>query len=142
MFYVEILIALSVVVLAAEIIRVVRTEQSSASPSLGYWRSLTWRYPILAAIGFGFLHGFGFAGVLSELGLPMAMKTTALLFFNLGVELGQLIFIVVTLLLVWALRQALGSALQQKVVYAGVYCVGIIATYWMLQRLSLPGERG
>jgi hypothetical protein len=139
MFYVEILIALSVVVLAAEIIRVVRTEQSSASPSLGYWRSLTWRYPILAAIGFGFLHGFGFAGVLSELGLPMAMKTTALLFFNLGVELGQLIFIVVTLLLVWALRQALGSALQQKVVYAGVYCVGIIATYWMLQRLILPG---
>ncbi len=138
MFYVEILIALSVVVLAAEIIRVVRTAQSSATRSVGYWRSLTWRYPILAATGFGFLHGFGFAGVLSELGLPMAMKTTALLFFNLGVELGQIIFIVASLFLVWVLRLALGSELQKKVVHAGIYCVGIIAAYWMLQRLLLP----
>lgn len=138
MFYVEILIALSVVVLAAEIIRVVRTEHWSATRSAGSWRSLTWRYPILAATGFGFLHGFGFAGVLSELGLPVAMKTTALLFFNLGVELGQIIFIVASLLLVWVLRQALGSELQKKVVYAAIYCVGIIAAYWMLQRLLLP----
>ena len=51
------------------------------------------RYPITVSSVFGLLHGFGFAVVLQELGLPQSMKIHALLFFNIGVEIGQLLFI-------------------------------------------------
>lgn len=54
---------------------------------------LTERYPWTVAFAFGLLHGLGFAGALAEVGLPQASIPTALLFFNVGVEIGQLLFI-------------------------------------------------
>ena len=75
---VELLIALSIVLLAVEIVKHKRAEEGVAP-------SFTWRYPVTASSAFGLLHGFGFAVVLQELGLPSAMKVHALLFFNIVV---------------------------------------------------------
>ncbi|RZV49590.1 MAG: HupE/UreJ family protein, partial [Deltaproteobacteria bacterium] len=77
---VEAAIALSIVFLSVEIVR-------------GDKNSLTYRYPIAVSSSFGLLHGFGFAAVLGETGLPQTEIPTALLFFNLGVELGQILFV-------------------------------------------------
>ena len=79
---VEAVIALSIVFLAREYLMVLRGQDS-----------LTARYPWIVAFSFGLLHGFGFAGVLQEIGLPQQDVPLALLTFNLGVEIGQLIFI-------------------------------------------------
>src|SRR4029453_6533430 len=79
---VEAAIAFSIVLLASEIVRTRRGEFS-----------LTARWPWVIAFCFGLLHGFGFAGALSELGLPRGDIPLALLSFNIGVELGQLAFI-------------------------------------------------
>ena len=76
---VEAAIALSIVFLAVEI---ARNDQSS-------W---TYRFPISVSTSFGLLHGFGFAAVLREIGLPQTELPAALLFFNVGVEIGQVIF--------------------------------------------------
>ncbi len=124
---VEALIALSIVVLAAE------TLKGRLNPEK---TSITWRYPMLVASLFGLLHGFGFASILSNLGLPQNMKMSALLFFNLGVELGQLAFIIAVLLLVW-----LGSKItslnryQDNVVQWLMYFTGVTATFWLVQGL-------
>ncbi len=77
---VEAAIALSIVFLAVEIVRGDKT-------------SLTYRYPIAVSSSFGLLHGFGFAAVLGETGLPQTEIPAALLFFNVGVELGQIAFV-------------------------------------------------
>ena len=79
---VETAIALSIVFLATEIAR-------------GDDQTLAHRYPVLVTSLFGLLHGFGFASVLREVGLPSAELPTALLFFNIGVEIGQIAFVVV-----------------------------------------------
>ena len=79
---VEAMIALSILLLACEILRVRRGEESSTA-----------RWPWLVAFAFGLLHGFGFAGALTELGLPQGDIPLALFAFNVGVELGQLAFI-------------------------------------------------
>ncbi|MGB5461186.1 MAG: HupE/UreJ family protein [Eudoraea sp.] len=84
---VEAVIALSVVYLAVEI-------------ALQKKDSLTYRYPIAVSLSFGVLHGFGFAAVLSDIGLPQIEIVSSLLFFNVGVELGQIIF-VRGILLLW-----------------------------------------
>ena len=86
---IEALIALSIVFVAAEVIHLRQGKTS-----------LTISRPWLIALAFGLLHGFGFAGALSAVGLPPEAVPTALLFFNLGVEAGQLLF-VAALLLVW-----------------------------------------
>jgi len=78
---VEAVIALSVVYLAMEI-------------ALQKKDSLTYRYPIAVSSSFGLLHGFGFAAVLADIGLPQVEIVTSLLFFNIGVELGQIIFVI------------------------------------------------
>ena len=79
---VEAAIALSIVLVAVEIVNVSRGQESLAA-----------RIPWLIAFAFGLLHGLGFAGALSEVGLPGHAIPVALLFFNIGVELGQLLFI-------------------------------------------------
>ncbi|NIP93435.1 MAG: HupE/UreJ family protein, partial [Akkermansiaceae bacterium] len=84
---VEAVIALSIVFVAAEVIRGHR-----GNPGL------TERWPWLVAFTFGLLHGFGFAGALSEVGLPQTSIPLALLMFNVGVEAGQLLFVVVIVL--------------------------------------------
>jgi hydrogenase/urease accessory protein HupE len=81
---VEAAIALSVVFMAWEIAKQDTT-------------SLAYRYPVTIAASFGLLHGFGFAAVLRDIGLPQTELPTALLFFNVGVEIGQILFVAVLL---------------------------------------------
>ncbi|WP_297690937.1 HupE/UreJ family protein [uncultured Eudoraea sp.] len=127
---VEAVIALSVVYLAVEI-------------ALQKKDSLTYRYPITVSSSFGLLHGFGFAAVLAEIGLPQLEIVTSLLFFNVGVELGQIIF-VVGILLLWILIRKifidknLVAKLQFnriKLERLAAYFCGSIASFWMIERL-------
>jgi hydrogenase/urease accessory protein HupE len=129
---VELLIALSIVLLAVEIIKHNRAKDS-AEPSF------TWRYPVSASSAFGLLHGFGFAVVLQELGLPASMKVHALLFFNIGVEIGQLLFIALVLVLVWITLRTISAANKHRAVLveAVVYVVGITSSYWLFERLGV-----
>ena len=90
---VEATIALSIVLVAVEILNA-----RAGKPSL------TARLPWLVAFSFGLLHGFGFAGALAEVGLPQHAIPVALLFFNVGVEIGQLVFVAAVLSLIWLLR--------------------------------------
>ena len=139
--FVEALIALSIVVLAAEIIKVRRYLPVGSVVLLPNMKdpdsrlSLSWRFPVLVAIGFGFVHGFGFASVLSDLGLPHSMKITALLFFNIGVELGQLVFISVVIGSALVVGKFVAVPIQTRIVNLGVYLVGVVASYWLIQRL-------
>jgi hydrogenase/urease accessory protein HupE len=121
---VEACIALSIVFVAAEIVRGHR-----GTPGL------TERSPWIVAFSFGLLHGLGFAGALSEIGLPQDAVPMALLFFNVGVELGQIAFVAAVL--------ALGAMLRP--IFAGnrrwteailPYAIGSIAMFWVLQRVS------
>jgi len=128
---VEAAIALSIVFLALEIVR-------------GNPASLSYRYPIAVSSSFGLLHGFGFAAVLGETGLPQTEISAALLFFNLGVELGQLIFVVGTILVYqlarFAARTIAGTDLSLDRLrpweVPAAYAVGILASFWMIQRMA------
>jgi len=120
---IEAAIALSIVFLAVEIVK-------------GPRDTLTWRRPIAVAASFGLLHGFGFAAVLREIGLPTDGLVTALLAFNLGIETGQALFAGVLLGLIAGVTRfgvAGHGAAGQKL--AG-YAVGTIACYWMFERLT------
>ncbi len=86
----EAAIALSIAFVAAEIIH-----GRQGKPGL------TERYPWIVAFTFGLLHGFGFAGALMQVGLPQVEIPLALLFFNLGVEVGQLLFIAAVFTVLW-----------------------------------------
>ena len=92
--------------------------------------------PWLAAFGFGLLHGFGFAGALSEIGLPAGYIPIALFFFNVGVEIGQLLFVSVVLGAV-ALLQVRRLALPRWAGLIPPYAIGTIAMFWMIQRLAI-----
>lgn len=116
-------IALSIVFVALEVIR-----QQRGTPGL------TSRYPWLVAFGFGLLHGFGFAGALTRLGLPPEQIPAALLFFNVGVEIGQLAFVLLVLLLVRAHR-ALGVGLPSRVATLPASLMGGVGTFWFGGRL-------
>ena len=140
--FVEVLIALSILFLAAEAL-----EQKRGKAHL------TTQKPWLVALGFGLLHGLGFANVLTELGLPKGEEIMALATFNLGVEVGQVAFVVI----VWPLlqyffygRTANASPIQQPPVMAPsigattnkgqalhlllIYGIGSIAAFWFTQR--------
>jgi Na+/phosphate symporter len=129
---VELLIALSIVLLAVEIVKHNRAEAGAAP-------SFTWRYPVSASSSFGLLHGFGFAVVLQELGLPASMKVHALLFFNIGVELGQLLFIGAVLVLIFTLVRSIPALNRHRaaLIEAVVYGVGITSAYWLLERFAV-----
>lgn len=117
----EVLIALSVFVLAVELAR------ESPGPTLMR------RFPWAVAGSFGLLHGLGFAGALREVGLPGADIPMALFSFNLGIEIGQL-FVVV---LVLAGRRALArvaAPLPRWLGWMPVYVMGSLAAYWCLER--------
>lgn len=82
--------------------------------------------------GFGLLHGMGFAGVLTELGLPRRQFVTALLSFNVGVELGQLSVIGLALLLtVWWRKH---SWYRARVVIPASLLIALVGLYWAIQR--------
>lgn len=130
---VEAAIALSIVLVAVEIVNARR-----AMPSL------TARWPWLVAFCFGLLHGFGFAGALAEVGLPHHAIPVALLFFNLGVELGQLSFVAAVLTLAWLLKVAASLRFTPDRVrrsinqfdVAAAYAIGAMAAYWLIGRAA------
>ncbi len=119
---VESVIALSILFLAVEIVK----RQPGAL-------RLSERAPWLVAFGFGLLHGFGFAGALNDIGLPESDVPIALLTFNLGVEAGQLLVVILAAgLLVLARRFA--AAFVPRLVGVVTYAIGIIAAYWFIER--------
>lgn len=117
---VEFIIALSIFVLAVEL-----TDKKR--------HSLLWRRPWWLAGGFGLLHGMGFAGALTETGLPQDNLPLALLFFNLGIEIGQLVFILVTLTLWYAIRKPL-TPWQDRLWPVPVYVLGSLSALWCIER--------
>jgi hypothetical protein len=121
---VEAIIALSIVFVAAEIVHARRGRES-----------VTVRAPWIVALVFGLMHGFGFAGALSEVGLPQTQIPLALLFFNLGVELGQLLFIAVLLGVMVALRRVRIS-LPRGAMLLPPYAIGSAAMFWVIQRIA------
>ena len=126
---VEILIALSIVLLAVEL------AGHSGRQRRGLPPTFTLRKPWLVAFSFGLLHGFGFAGALSQIGLPDAARGWALLSFNLGVEIGQLLFVASVLLVMAAGRRWLPRLNLQT---SGItIALGAVAVYWALDRTAV-----
>jgi hydrogenase/urease accessory protein HupE len=117
-------IALSIMFLGAEILRARQGRPGLAA-----------RAPWVVAFAFGLLHGLGFAGALTQLGLPPGEIPLALLFFNVGVELGQLMFIAAVLALAWALRQ-LQVAWPRWSEPLPAYAIGTVAALWFIERTS------
>lgn len=100
---VEAVIALSIVFLAMEILK---TRQGHST--------LSSQKPWIVAFVFGLLHGFGFAGALQDIGLPQNEIPLALATFNIGVELGQILFVLVALVLISIIRSVLHKKLDRK----------------------------
>ena len=92
------------------------------------------RSPWAIAFGFGLLHGFGFAGALADIGLPEQARAMALLLFNVGVEIGQLMVVGVLLALLYGLR-VLRVPLPAVAVQAPIVIMGTVSAYWFLDRL-------
>jgi hydrogenase/urease accessory protein HupE len=115
-------IALSILFLGPEIVRVWRGQTS-----------FTIRHPWVVAFGFGLLHGFGFASGLSTVGMPNAEIPLALLMFNIGVEIGQIAFVVVMLLIHRGL-QVLHFRWPRWVDFAPGYAIGSLGAMWTIQR--------
>ncbi|MGB5484707.1 HupE/UreJ family protein [Parasphingorhabdus sp.] len=120
---VELLIALSIFFLAIEAIR----KRSGKT-------SLTIRQPWIIAASFGLLHGLGFAGALAEIGLPKGAEVWALLLFNLGLELGQILF-VAAIIAAYGLIGRLPVDRQKYLVRPAVYLVGSLGAYYTMTRL-------
>jgi hypothetical protein len=126
---IEAVIALSIVFVAAEIIHGQRGRPG-----------LTERYPWLVAFTFGLLHGFGFAGALAEIGLPEKSIPIALLFFNVGVEIGQLLFIAAMIAIVALARQITRRIDVPRPTWAWAvppYAIGGVAVFWVIQRIAV-----
>ena len=119
---VEAVIALSILFVAVEIV---------------YWRQgregITRSRPWVVAFLFGLLHGLGFAGALTEIGLPAHAIPLALLFFNIGVEIGQLTFIAVVLAALPGLRYL---SLPEWTWRIPVYSIGALASFWTIERIA------
>lgn len=119
--FVDVVVALSIVFVAVEIIHAQRGRETLSS-----------RYPWLVSFGFGLIHGLGFAGALNALGLPREEIAPALLFFNVGVEIGQLLFVAVWLGALVAAR-SISLTMPRRLAWAPVYALGIFSSYWFLE---------
>jgi len=119
---VEAVIALSIVFLAVEIINNLNGKQT-----------ITSKKPWLVAFTFGLLHGFGFAGALANIGLPQQDIPWALAFFNIGVELGQIAFVLVVLIFIrlFALKKKWPLFVKKVPAYA----IGSLAAFWLVERV-------
>jgi hydrogenase/urease accessory protein HupE len=125
---VEAAIALSIVFVANEIVHARQGKEGWAE-----------RWPWVVAFAFGLLHGFGFAGALNAVGLPQTAIPVALLFFNLGVEIGQLLFIAAVLSIMAVGRFLIRGASVPQPAWAwrlAPYSIGGIAAFWMIQRVA------
>ena len=101
--------------------------------------SLTARFPWIVAFTFGLLHGFGFATAPNEVGLPQSAIPVALLFFNVGVEVGQLLFIasVLTVIaLAWQATRRFGMSQPAWARRVPPYAIGSVAAFWLIQRIA------
>jgi hydrogenase/urease accessory protein HupE len=121
---VEAVIALSIVFVAAEIVHLRQGREGLAA-----------RLPWVVAFVFGLLHGFGFAGALNEVGLPQGHIPVALLFFNIGVELGQLLF-VAAVLAALALVRSRWVRVPRPAELIAPYAIGSIAMFWTIERVA------
>jgi hydrogenase/urease accessory protein HupE len=120
---VEAVISLSIIFLALELIRLQQGKQVTTA-----------KYPWIVAFTFGLLHGFGFAGALSEIGLPQTDIPMALASFNIGVELGQIVFV----LLIVAMLKAIKAIPYKQPVWlkkVPAYMIGSIAAMWTIERV-------
>ncbi len=123
---VEAIIALSIVFVAVEILR----QQRGGN-------SFTVRQPWLVAFVFGLLHGLGFAGALAEVGLPQTSIPLALLFFNVGVEVGQLVFIGSVLLLIAIAKNQFQKILgSRQAIIVSAYLIGSVSCFWVFERIA------
>ncbi len=120
---VEAVIALSIIFLAWEIAKNKKN-------------SLSLKYPLLVSSSFGLLHGFGFASVLADIGLPETEKLLALLCFNIGVEIGQLIFVITLLVSFYVFSKLYKPLTTEKLRLPVSYFCGSLASIWMLERLA------
>jgi hydrogenase/urease accessory protein HupE len=126
---VEVLIALSIVMLAREVLRMDR-------------RTWSFRYPVLVSSAFGLLHGLGFAAAMKRIGLPQDELVWALLAFNVGVEAGQILFVLMVLLVFVALVRLHWVSADQAVQGQTIsgqrwisYGIGGVSSYWLIDRL-------
>jgi hypothetical protein len=125
---VEACIALSILFVAREIVQVHRGRPG-----------ITKRWPWLVSFTFGLMHGFGFAGALAEVGLPQSSIPIALLFFNVGVELGQLMFVgaVLTVITVgWRAGRRLQLSQPVWLWRIAPYAIGARASLWLVERVA------
>jgi len=130
---VEAAIALSILLVAVEIVNARRGKPSPTA-----------RLPWLVAFSFGLLHGFGFAGALAEVGLPQYAIPVALLFFNVGVEIGQLIFVAAVLSLISLVHHVASKQLEPARIQQSLdrldmtvaYVIGVMAAYWLIERTT------
>lgn len=122
---VEAVIALSILFLAVELVHGKQGRQGAAA-----------KWPWLIAFIFGLLHGFGFAGALAEIGIPQQAIALTLIFFNIGVELGQLVFVAIVFILGWALHQLKQPRLLEKAETLAIYSIGGISSFWLFERIS------
>ncbi len=123
---VEAIIALSIVFVAREVIHLRQGREGLAA-----------RRPWVVAFAFGLLHGLGFAGALAEVGLPQNAVPAALLFFNVGVELGQVMFVLALLGVAWVGKRLLQSSpIVRFAPLATTYVIGTVASYWVIERVS------
>ena len=122
---VEAVIALSIIFLAVELVRYYRGEPVFSN-----------RYPWVVAFIFGLLHGFGFAGALASVGLPEYDIPLALLLFNVGVETGQIFFILCIMFLIWFMHKTL-KKMPVWLRWIPPYAIGSMAAVWFFQRLAV-----
>jgi hydrogenase/urease accessory protein HupE len=120
---VEAIIALSILFLAVELV----TPEARRS-------TLASRYPQLVAFGFGLLHGFGFAGVLGDIGLPRDLALPALALFNIGLEVGQLMVVAAALLAGRFLAKPV--ARYPLLGQVPIVLIGGVSVYWLIDRMS------
>lgn len=122
----EAAIALSILLIAVEIIRRERGQSS-----------MTAKWPWVVAFSFGLLHGFGFASALTSIGLPQTDIPLALFTFNVGVEIGQLAFIGLVLgVITLARRVKVTPILERYALPAATYAIGSLAAFWFIERLA------
>ncbi len=121
---IEVLIAISLLLVALEL-----TREEGGTPS---WLR---RLPGPAALGFGLLHGLGFAGTLAEIGIPSHEVPLALLSFNLGIEAGQLLFVAAVLLLRAGLHRAFPEP-PRWALRLPAYALGSLAAFWCFERFA------